>query len=247
MSGTSDNTNKRERSESETPEQLKPESKIFIMNDGSTTEPDQHDLYSLIKGLSITLTNVQTQITEMRVNVDAKLDQLNNKFADWQNEKAELLQKQTELEERLDRIERQQKRNNIVVTGVAVEAQAQANNVIEQLLKAKLNMNLKVGNAFYIKTKSGANKIIATMNSYEDKNAVMKSKRKLNDVGGPVKIFINDDLIPKDEFIQYQARIFAKKMRDSGKDAKIAFKKVYVNNVAHIWDANSESFINRKN
>lgn len=250
MNGTSDSSNKRERSLSESPEHTKPESKKFLQSDtssGATMEPDQqHDLCALIRGLSITLTSVQTQVTEMRISIDAKLEQLGTAVDQWKSEKGEIIKRQTELELRLDKIERQQKRNNIVVTGAIDNGSDRANNVIEQLLKNKLDLNMKVASAFRVKTKSGT-KIIATMNSLDDKSAVMMAKKRLRDADGQTKIFIADDLIQKDEFIQYQARIFAKKMREEGKEAKIGFKKVFVNNMPYIWDTEQESFINRKN
>lgn len=62
----------------------------------------------------------------------------------------------------------------------------------------------------------------------------MIAKKKLRVADGNSKIFISDDLIPKDEFIQYQGRIFAKKMREEGKDVKIGFKKVFVNNTPYL-------------
>lgn len=250
MNGTSDSSSKRERSSSESPEHTKPESKKFIQSDtrsGATMEPDQqHDLCALIRGLSITLTSVQTQVTEMRNSIDAKLEQLGTAVDQWKSEKGEIIKRQTELELRLDKIERQQKRNNIVVTGAIDNGSDRANNVIEQLLKNKLDLNMKVASAFRVKTRSGT-KIIATMNSLDDKRAVMMAKKRLRVADNQTKIFIADDLIQKDEFIQYQARIFAKKMREEGKDAKIGFKKVFVNNMPYIWDTEQECFINRKN
>lgn len=103
-----------------------------------------------------------------------------------------------------------------------------------------------VASAYKINMKNGSSKFIATMRSVEDKITVMKGKAKLLSDGGK-KVFVADDLIKKDEFVQFQARSFAKKMRAENKEAKVAFKRVYVDNVAHIWDENSQTFVNRKN
>lgn len=247
MNGTSDSSSKRERPTSESPEQAKPENKKFMMGSTSdTTMEPEPDLYQLIKGLSITLTSVQTQVTEMRCSIDGKLEQLGKAVEQWQNDKTDIVKRQSELELRLDRIERQQKRNNIVVTGAVDNGSDRASTVIEQLLKSQLGLSVKVDSAFRVKGRSGA-KIVATLNSLDDKSAVMIAKKKLRVADGNSKIFISDDLIPKDEFIQYQGRIFAKKMREEGKDVKIGFKKVFVNNTPYIWDTEQESFINRKN
>lgn len=182
----------------------------------------------------------------MRCSIDGKLEQLGKAVEQWQNDKTDIYKRQSELELRLDRIERQQKRNNIVVTGAVDNGIGQASTVIEQLLKSQLGLNVKVDSAFRVKGRSGA-KIVATLNSLDDKSAVMIAKKQLRVADGNSKIFISDDLIPKDEFIQYQGRIFAKKMREEGKDVKIGFKKVFVNNTPYIWDTEQESFINRKN
>lgn len=71
---------------------------------------------------------------------------------------------------------------------------------------------------------------------------VMKANRPIrNDV------FLNDDLIKKDQFVHYKARECAKSMRTDGKQAKIRADKVFVDGMAFIWDETQQQFINRKN
>ena len=70
----------------------------------------------------------------------------------------------------------------------------------------------------------------------------MMAKRSL-----PDRVYIWDDLIPKDQFVQFKAREFIKKLRGEGRDAKIGNGKVFVGGKALWWSEETQSFVERKN
>lgn len=208
------------------------------------------NLSAAIASLTGVINGMNNELKELRSDFNNKFDnlsqQMTNQFAVWDKEKAELVNNQIELENKIDQLERNQKRPNIIVTGFDPEIKSSVRDSIEQLFREKVAPGIVVATAYKVNMKNGASKFIATMRSVEDKIMVMKNKSKLQRDDGK-KVFVADDLIKKDDFIQFQARLFAKKMRMENKEAKVAFKRVYVNNVAHVWDENTQNFVNRKN
>lgn len=251
-SGTTTNT-KRNRDSPPSPNRATENTKKFVMAPPTPTE--QESLASVILKINGTLSAIQCDMQEMRLEFNGKLDQLgiqmSNRFEQWEKEKLEIVNCQAALETRMDQLERKQKRANIVITGLPANSNndLSTKNYIEQLFTDNLGLNLKVTDAFQIKTKDSKGKVIATMGSVEDKTAVLKNKKLLSQSKGmsSQKIFVQDDLIKKDEMIQFRAREFARKMKGENKDVRIGFKKVYVDKVLHIWDEKEETFVNRKN
>lgn len=197
------------------------------------------------------LSDMSQDMKDLKSEMNGKLENLSNqmetKFEEWQQEKKELCNKQQELENRIDQLERRQKRANIVITGLVVnDSRAPIRSQVEKLFHDRLGQNIGVSEAFNIRTKAGKNKVIATIRSLEEKSVVMKNKKLLQMDNGD-KIYVDDDQIRKDEIINYNARQFARKMRESGKEASAYKKTVYVNNVVHVWDEQANTFVNRKN
>ena len=136
-----------------------------------------------------------------------KIDHIEKAMECWKEEKAVIVAKQSELGARLDRLERQEKMANIVITGLPVvegrnpDVRAAVNN----LLSTQLQKQTVVQDAYQVKSKSGESKIIAKLPSVADKRTVMAAKGSL-----PDKIYISDDLIRKDQFVQYKVREYAR-------------------------------------
>ena len=123
-----------------------------------------------------------------------------------------------------------------------VKGPGSAKAAVNTLFQEKLNVTTEVSDAFEIKLKTGKTKIIAKFDSYEDKIAVMKAKKSL-----PDGIFINDDLIAKDQFLQYKAREFVKSLGSGRKDVRIRTGTVLVDGTSYAWEESSQRFIERKN
>lgn len=95
-----------------------------------------------------------------------------NKLANWK--KTILVNNQTELMNRIDQQERNQKRPIIVITGFDRETNLSARESIEQLFREKVSPDIVVASAYKINMKNGVSKFIATKRSVEDKITVMK-------------------------------------------------------------------------
>ena len=203
-------------------------------HNADTTRRTMNELKELINGLS-------DKIGSMEKNLSDRLDRLERSF---EEDKTQILAKQQELEARIDSLERQNKRQNIVVTGLPIKKDSSALQTLNLFLKEKINKDVSALDAFAVRLKSGDYKIIAKMGSVEDKMKIMKEKREAK---GLDSVFINDDLIKKDQFAQYKARELKKTMTEKGKNVKIGFRKVFIDGREHAWDEQSLTYKERKN
>ena len=212
----------------------------------NTMEASHKELMKAISGMK---DDIKKDMLEMKAFFNEKVeklsDQLEAKFLKWESEKAELIRNQNELENRIEQLERKQKRSNIIITGLQTNNRP-IKSCVEQLFQEQIDRNITLADAHLIRMKSGSTKIIATMSCMEFKNTVMKNKMKLSKEG-PTKIFVTDDLTKKEEEIQFKAREFARAMKTKNKEATVAYRRVYVNNVPHVWDELTQEFVSRKN
>lgn len=190
---------------------------------------------------------VNENIGNLRSDFAKEISTLTEKFdtalSGWELVKAQLVSKQSEMENRLDRLERQGKRNSIVITGLnEVVGPGKVKSAVSDLFTNKLGVNVPINDAFQIKLKSGKTKVIVKLNSFDDKCSIMATKKSL-----PKDIFVDDDLINKDQFLRFKAREFVKRIRKDGMNIKIRTGLVIIDGVAHVWEEDSQTFVMRKN
>lgn len=165
----------------------------------------------------------------------------------WEEEKRELINTQKQLEGRLDYMERSQRRNNAIITGV--EATRENVNVVVENLFAKISQPVKPLEISCFKTLS-ASKIFVRFRNFEDKMRVFKEKRELKHTtadGKMIPAYINDDHSKKDQEINFHMRKFAKEMRNKKKEVKFGFRKLCVDGEWHCWDEDAKNLVGQKN
>ena len=206
-----------------------------------TATDQQAMLLSFMKEMNDKMKQLSDNVSSLRTEFTVELATIKASVEGWQEEKKRLTDKQKELESRIDRLERDAKRKKVVITGLLKGSQT-AKVAVNALFRDSLKLQTEVTEAFEIKLKSGKTKIIAAFKSFEEKVAVMREKRSL-----PANIFINDDLIARDQYLQFKAREFVKSMGPGQKEVKIRRGSVLVNGTAYSWDESSECFVERKN
>ena len=228
----------------ETP-QKRPKPDSSPDKEGVQTDSDTIGLHQLLvsftEEMKANMNDMNNNINALRNEVTSELASLKIKLESWQEEKKIFEEKQKELESRLDRLERERKRKKVVITGLN-KGSGSAKAAVNSMLKESLKSTTEVADAFEIKLRTGQAKIIAEFSTMDDKMAVMREKKSL-----PDKVFINDDLIAKDQFLQYKAREFVKSLGKEKKVAKIRTGSVQVDEVTYVWEEQAQSFVTRKN
>lgn len=148
-------------------------------------------------------------------------------------ENAELNREFKLINEKLDALEREKRRNNVVVHGLKMDSKDQniLKEEMEQFIKKELNIDTDIKSA-----KNIGNKIcLIEFNSTTEKEKVMKNKSKLKN-RKDARVYINDDMTKAEREIQGVIRKTAKEEINKGNNIKIGFLKLIVNNEVWKWD-----------
>lgn len=205
------------------------------------------DLFLAIQSLD---TNMDDRIKSMekglKDSVKTLSDTLETKFQLWEEEKSALIGKQRELEQRIHDLERRERKNCAIITGLG--ATRENVKVVVNNTFAKLDKPVTVLEANVFNTKgTGASKVFVRFHSFDDKMSVFKQKKKLTGPDGKEQVFINDDIPRGDREMQFHARAMAKTLRAQNKTVKMGYDKLCVDGEWMVWDESSKTFVSQKN
>lgn len=157
---------------------------------------------------------------------------IKTKLESLESEISSLKERNTELEHKLEKLDRGQRRFNIKISKLSV-SKDEVQKVISDALVAQGKPPAKIKNILEIKTKDGLSKFIGTCDSSEDKTRIMGIKKQLTYKGKPY--YINEDLTPKEEEIQFKLRRFADSLGPRESTA-VAYKRVYNMGKCYIYN-----------
>lgn len=198
-----------------------------------------------VEGFTVRMSTMETGIKDSVAELAKRID-IREKV--WAEEKAALTNTQMQLESRLDQLERRERRNNILISGLNVNRENAM--VVVNGLFAGLEQPVTVDEVSVITAQGGKPKVLARLKNFDDKMKVIKSKKGLSMLdtkGEKVPVFVNDDMTKKDQLIQFRGRALAKEMRAKQKVVKIGFRKLSIDGAWHVWDDATEAFVNAKN
>lgn len=136
------------------------------------------------------------------------------------------------LERNLEREEKEKRKSNIIIKGKRFE-KVNLIEEVKQFLADKLEVEAEIMFAKSIKMGQNEN-ILAKIGSQQQKNEIMKAKAKLR--SETEKIFIENDLTYEERNIQRKIKIMAQQQRNEGKEVKIGYQKLKIEDVWHKWD-----------
>lgn len=165
--------------------------------------------------------------------------------AEWVEQNEVMAVKQSKTDWRINQIEKQQKKNNLILTNYNTSETDPRKLIveIEGMLQGKIEERVNVDAVIRIKTSVG-DKFIVKMKDFDDKLAVMRKKKMLYEErnGDKLPIYVDDDLTQEDREIQKLARDQCKKAREQGKKAKVGYRRIYINEKEHKWNPEKNSF-----
>lgn len=177
------------------------------------------DLFQAINCLDTSINGrIKSLEDGLKASVKTLAENLETKFQVWEVEKTALIGKQRELEQRIHDLERRERKNGAIITGLGATRD-----------------NVKVV------------KVFVRFHSFDDKMSVFKQKKNLTGPDGKEQVFINDDLTRADREMQYHARSLAKTLRGQKKTVKMGHGKLCVDGEWMVWDESSKTFVSQKN
>lgn len=148
----------------------------------------------------------------------------------WQEERKELTQRIETLEGKLEKQEKERKKNNIVIKGLKVE-ETNVKSEVQKFLEKEMGVEGVVNNAYKIGKQKGKELIVAEMNDIEAKNEVMNKKKNL----GKTQVYIENDLTVAERQIQNAIKQIAFNERKQGKKTKIGYQKLKIDGMDYKW------------
>ncbi|KAJ3646876.1 hypothetical protein Zmor_024441 [Zophobas morio] len=115
------------------------------------------------------------------------------------------------LEKKLEKKDRQERRNNFIITGMEIREKTDAKEV-EEFLKKEIEVEVKVLETIIIGKEESKKILIKTL--WEEKQEVMKNKNKL-------KGNIDNDWTVQEQKIQKEIREAAKEQRKKGYTTRV--------------------------
>ena len=154
----------------------------------------------------------------------------------WAKEKVELKEHVADLEKRLMVLEKKEewkngedRRSNLIITGKIPERQRNLLKNVECFLKEDVKVDVRVRNVTVLQDRNerGEMRILAKMDTFKEKMAVMNQKWRLRRMRGGV-VYIDNDLTAKQREVQKIIRDKAKEERNRGKSVRIGFQRLNV-------------------
>lgn len=172
--------------------------------------------------------SIKQEIQELKI-------QFENKEKSWKEEKAKLNARIDKLEDRLEKEERMKRRNNIFITGEEAQGITSAN--VKEYIKKNLGEDVEIKEAYPITKDKKQIGLIAHLDNWMEKSRIMKKKSALKGK----KVYINDDLSPKEREIQKKIMDKATVERDNKKQVKIGYQKIQIDGIWYRWAKDEET------
>lgn len=184
----------------------------------------------------------------IRTDKEELLKIINEDKNEWVKVKEAMAEKQSRTDWRLNQMEKQQKKNNLILTNYTPTETDSRKLVreIEEMLQTKIEEKVNVEAVIKIKTSVG-DKVIVKMKDFHDKLAVMRKKKMMYEErdGRKLPIYVDDDLTQEDREIQKRARDQCKKARELGKVANVGHRRIYINGKEYKWNQEKNDFLDK--
>lgn len=190
-----------------------------------------------IKEIKSELKELKKENIELKNEVEQIRNMYKDREEDIKKEKMEWKRKLQEVEERLDKKERHERKNNIIIKGLQLQEDGQT---LQNWLKHELNVDVKILETHKIGKKKERPTFLARINTWEEKMEVMKNKYKLKNQA----IFIENDMTVKEREIQKKLRQISEKEKINGKRTKVSYRKIKIDDTWFVWDEETEDIKN---
>lgn len=169
----------------------------------------------------------QAELEKTNIELKQIKEELKLKEGEWAKEKSNLQGRILDLENRMEREDKNRRRNNIVLKEVKLEGQ-NVKAEVEEFLRTELDTNVQIVEAYQIRNKV----VIAKVMDWTQKKKIMENKGKLRGTN----MFIDNDLTQKEMDTQKKLRDIARHEREKGNTAKVGYQKIIINDKLYNWE-----------
>lgn len=183
------------------------------------------DLRSEMKG------ELEMMKEQMREERRIREEERRKEKEEWSEEKKIIEKRLTDLEWMNERVDRQNRKKNIIIKGLS-EGKKMVEQDVEKFIEEALRIEVKIKRVSEIKTKGKNKWMLAELESWEQKKEVMEKKKNLEK-----SVRIEDDLTKKEREIQEKLRVIAREEREKGDvKVRIGYKKIFLKQKWYWWN-----------
>lgn len=204
-------------------------------------EKSKEDKLDLILEMMMEMRKEIKEYGENMVLLNMENEELKQNCAKINKENAEIKQELKTLKENFQYLEKEKRKNNIIITGKIVDNNSVTPENVKHFIKEKLGTKANVQTV----RKIGENKCLVELVNTEEKEKIMENKSKLKKL--KERIYINHDLTKNEREIQKQLRLQAQEARRQGKMAKVGKNSVQIGNEIWKWNRSTNKVEKSKN
>lgn len=190
-------------------------------------------IIEMIQGFKQEVREDLREIREEQKQYRKEMKELKEENEKLKKENGELKAEMHRINEKLEVMDREKRRNNVVVQGLQINTKNEyvLKDGMQDFLKKRLEVDVHVKNAIRIGDKT----CLIQLGNTTDKIEVMKNKSKLRNLKDE-RIYINEDWSKEEREIQKTIRMVAKEEEKKGKTVKIGYRKLIIGNTEWKWD-----------
>lgn len=196
------------------------EMKKMLMEDRTQREKEMKDVRRQIGGVTEAVGSVKVDIKELKID-------------------------NSNLRSRMVSLEREAKKQNILVSGIEFDAPKEGFDKLQKLINEEINDDIKITGLRTFKTRAETKVIVAACRNMEEKTKLFAKKKslKIKDGDKTTPVFINSDLPKEDREIQRKLRTLAKQKRDQGCEVNLAGNKMKIDGKWFRWNGEEEKLV----
>ena len=194
----------------------------------------------LTDSLTNTLQGIGEQIkaeckNQIRTEVEQAENRLNVKYENKEKEKDKKIK---ELEGKIERIEKSERKNNIILWGVKFE-KGEAEAAAKEILEVKMGVEVRIEKVWTIKDKA----IGVKLRTFEEKLKIFEKRKVLKGTD----IFLGDDMTEKEREVQKIVKEEAAKAKknDPSKVVRTGYRKIKVDDKWYNYDEEKKKFFRK--
>lgn len=213
-------------------------------NKSQRKEEDKLDkIITMIQDQSVSMQSIKQEIMDIKneqKEYRKEIREIKNKLGEVEKLNRELQKNDNEtkkeliiVRDRIERIEKNQKANNMIIQGLTIDTSdtKQLKEAMSNFIKKELDLDVKIEAAY----KLGNKTCLVRMENREDKIKIMENKKKLR-YNKQERIFINNDLTKEEMRIQKEIRRRAKEESNMGHKTNIGFQKIEIEGRKWKWN-----------
>lgn len=179
----------------------------------------------------------QTEIKEEIRKIREENDLLKQENSKLRNENKKIVGKLEEMERRVEWIEKERRKNNIVITGLRIDTNDQ--EILKRKVGNMIEKEIEVQTDIKKVQKLGEKTHLVEFTKTNDKEKVMRNKHKLKN-NKSQRIFINEDMTKKELEKGKQLRKRAQEEKNKGNSVKLGYNKIIINGNEWKWNSDKE-------